>query len=137
MVRVDEGVTQIIVLVGELDGGMLEHDALFYAVVRGKVASRNIADDDLQRNDLHLFDHGLPVVQLLHEMGGDAVLFQHLHEQVGHAVVDGAFAQDGALLLAVEGRCVILVLHDEAFGIIGAKHFLSFSFVDLFQLFHC
>ena len=55
----------------------------------------------------------------------------------GNRAVDNTLAQDGALLLAVEGRCVILVLHDEAFGIIGAKHFLSFSFVDLFQLFHC
>ena len=37
----------------------------------GKAPGGDVADDDLQGDDLDLLHHGLPVVQLLHEVGGD------------------------------------------------------------------
>ena len=69
-------------------------------------------------------------------MGGDALLFEHGHEPVAHLIVDHALAGDGALLQAIEGGGVVLVLHDQQFGVVGLEYFLGFSFVQLFQFLH-
>ena len=60
MVGIDEGVAQVIVLIGELDGGLLKDDAFLHPVVLGQNGlSRDVADDDLQGNNGHFFHHGL------------------------------------------------------------------------------
>ena len=68
-------------------------------------------------------------------MGGDALLFEQLHQEVGHAVVDGAFAGDGAFFEAVIRGGVILIGDDDKVGVLGRVDLLGFSFVELF-LFH-
>ena len=69
-------------------------------------------------------------------MGGDAFFFQHFEHVVGHAVVDGAFAQDGAFFLAVKGSGVVLVVHDDHAVHVGGEHFFCFSLIELFKFFH-
>ena len=67
---------------------------------------------------------------------GNAVFLQELHQVVGHAVVDDALADDGALLFAVEGSRVVLIIHDVKLRILGGENFFGFSFVKLFPFFH-
>ena len=55
-------------------------------------------------SDGDLLHRGLTLAELLHKVGGHAGLLQLLHEEVGHLVVDGALAGDGALLQAVKTR---------------------------------
>ena len=40
VVGVDEGIAQVVVLIGELDGGLVEHDALLHAIALGEVSRR-------------------------------------------------------------------------------------------------
>ena len=136
MVIVDEGIVKIIVLVGELDGGLVKHDALLHAVVAGKVAGRDIADDDLQGDNGDLLHRGLTLAELLHKVGGHASLLQLLHEVVGHLVVDGALAGDGALLGAVKGGGVVLVGDDNNIGVLGGIDLLGLALVQLLQFVH-
>ena len=45
-------------------------------------------------------------------------------------------ADDGALLFAVEGSRVVLIIHDVKLRILGGENFFGFSFVKLFPFFH-
>ena len=136
---VDERVMQVVVLVAVLQDGGLEHLALGHAHAQAEVAGGNIADDDFQRNDLNLLDQGIAVVQLLNIMGGDAFFFQLLHQSVGQLVVDNALIADGALLFAVAGGGIVLVMNHNDFGVRSCEYLLSFAFVHLFFNFnvHC
>ena len=136
MVVVQQGIVQGIALIGELHRGGLEHDALFHAVALGEGTGGNVADDDLQGHDGDFFHHGLPVGDLLDEVGGHARFFQLLHQVIGQLVVDDALADDGALLGAVERGGVVLVVHDHQIRIVGGKDFLGFSFIELLEFFH-
>jgi len=100
------------------------------------VAGGDVPDDDLQGHDGYLFHNGVPLTQLLHEVGGDAGLLHPLHQAVGHLVVDDALAHDGALLGPVEGGGVVLIGHDHQFGVVGGVDLLGLSFVQLLALFH-
>ena len=131
MVLVEQGIAQLVVFIGELDGGRVEYDALLHAVPLGEGAGGDVADDDLQGDDGDLLHQGLPVAELLHEVGGDALGLQTAHEVVGHAVVDGALTGDGALFQAVERGGVVLVGHDEQLGIVGAEHLFGLALIDL------
>ena len=91
----------------------------------------HVADDDLQRHNLDLLDEGVAVIDLLHVVGGDALLLELLHQSVGQLVVDNALVADGALLLAVTGRGIVLVVHHNDFGVIGGKNLLCLAFVQL------
>ena len=77
---------------------------------------------------------GLPVAELLHVVGGDAGGLQPAHEVVGHAVVDGALAGDGALLQAVEGGGVVLVGDDDHLGVVAGVDLLGLALVELLFL---
>ena len=139
VIMVDERVMQVVVLVAVLQDGGLEHLALGHAHAQAEVAGGNIADDDFQRNDLNLLDQGIAVVQLLNIMGGDAFFFQLLHQSVGQLVVDNALIADGALLFAVAGGGIVLVMNHNDFGVRSCEYLLSFAFVHLFFNFnvHC
>ena len=80
VIAVHEGIAQVVILVGELDGGLLKDDAFLHPVVLGKMAGRDVADDDLQGNNGHFFHHGLSLVELLDKVGWHAPVLQHLHE---------------------------------------------------------
>ena len=61
---------------------MLENNALFHAIVLGKGTGGDIPDNDLQRHNGNLLHQGLAGIQLLDEVGGDALLFQGLAQQL-------------------------------------------------------
>ena len=134
--RIEQGVVQLVALVGELNGGGVKDDALLHAVALGEGPGGDVADDDLQRHDGDLFHQGLPLAQLLYEVGGDAGLLQLCHEAVGHLVVDDALAGDGALLGAVEGGGIVLVVHDDQIRVAGGVDLLGLALIELFQFLH-
>src|SRR5699024_1915384 len=136
VVGVYERVAQRVVLVGKLDGGRVEDDALRHAVALGKAARGDVADDDLKRDDGDLLHQGLPVRELLYIVRRHAVLLQHAHEAVGQAVVYDALAQDGAALFAVEGGGVVLVGDDAQGGVVRGVDLFGLALVELFELFH-
>ena len=136
MIAVDHGVAQLVVLVAEFQHGLAQLRALRQAQALGQAPGGDVAHDHFQGNDAHTLDQRLAVGQLLHKMRGHAFLFQELHQVVGHAVVDGALALNGALLQAVEGGGVVLVVHQHEARIVGRKYLLGLAFVKLFHLFH-
>ena len=136
MIGVDERVAEVVVLVRELDGGLVKDDPLFHAVTLCERTCGNVADDDFERNDLHLFDDGVAVGKLLDEVGGNARLFEDLHEHIRHAVVHDALARDRALFKSVERGRVVLVVDEYDFIVVRRKYLLGFSFVKLLAYFH-
>ena len=62
-------------------------------------------------------------------MGGDPLLLQKLEDMVGHAVVDGSLADDGALFQTVHGSGVILIIYDQDVRIFCCINLFCFSFV--------
>ena len=137
VVFVDHRVAQRVVLVAELDRRAVEVRALGHAEALGEGAGRDVADDDLERHDLHLPDQRVALGELLDKVRGNPRLVgQLLHQEVGHAVVDHALAGDRALLQAVEGGRVVLVGDDAVIGVVGRKHFLGLALIHLLALFH-
>ena len=132
VIGVQQRIAQRVILIGKLDGGLIEHDALLHAVALGEGTGGDIADNDLQRDDGNPLHQRFPLAQLLDKMGGDAGLFHFGHQAVGHLVVDDALSEDGAFFQAVERGGIILVIHDEQLGIIGFEYFFCFALVDLF-----
>ena len=128
---VDERVVQIVVLVAVLEDGSLKDLALGHAHAQAEVTGCNVADDDLQRHDLDLLHKGVAVIDLLHVMGGDALLLELLHQSVGQLVVDNALVANGALLLTVTGSGVILIVDHDDLGIVGSENLLGLAFVQL------
>lgn len=97
------------------------------------MAGRNVADDDLERDDLDLLDEGVAVVELLDIVRRDAFFFQLLHQRVGQLVVHNALVTDGALLLAVAGGRVVLVVNHDDGGIARRENLLGLAFVHLIE----
>ena len=46
-IRQRNGIAQRVILIGKLDGGLIEHDALLHAVALGEGTGGNVADDDV------------------------------------------------------------------------------------------
>ena len=136
MVIVHQGVAQVVVLIGQLEGGLVKDDALLHAVPLGEGAGGDVAHDDFQGDDGHLLHQGLPVVELFDQMGGDALLLQPGHEQVAHLVVDDALARDGTLFQAVEGGSVVLIGDDQLLGVVSGVDLLGLALVEQFLFFH-
>ena len=136
MVSVHQRVAQIIVLVGELDGRLVEYDAFLNAEALCKGTGGNVSDDDLERYDGNLLYQSFALGELLDEMSRHALLLQQLEHMVAHDVVDDALAGDAALLQAVECRCIVLVVYDDQVRVVGCEYLLSLAFVQLFFLFH-
>ena len=67
-------------------------------------------------------------------MGGNPRLLQLSHEEVGHLVVDGPLAGDGALFQAVKGGGVVLVGDDDQVGVVRGEDLLGFALVELLCL---
>ena len=135
MIVVDHGIAQRIVLVAELQHRALELGSLRQPQALGKGTRGDVADDDLQRHDGNALDNGLAVGDLLDQVGGNAVLLQHLHQVVADLVVDDALGFDGALFQAVERGRIVLVVDDQQFGVVGFKDLLGLAFVELVQFF--
>ena len=112
MVIVDHRVAEIVVLVAELQNRHAHGGAFLKAEALRETAGCLVADDDFERNDADLAHDGVAVGKLFYKVGLDAVLFKQLEHEVGHTVVDNAFADDGALLEAVERGRVIFIGND-------------------------
>ena len=63
-------------------------------------------------------------------MGGDPLLLQKLEDVVGHAVVDGSLADDGALFEAVERGRVIFIGNDAIIRVLRCVNFLCFALIE-------
>ena len=72
----------------------------------------------------------------LNKVGFNAVLLQQLEHKVGHAVVYHAFAHNRALFLAIERRCVVLIINNAEVRIVRCKDLFGFSLINLLTLFH-
>ena len=97
-----------------------------------KASCGYVSDDYLKGNDGYLFNDSLAVAYLLYEVGGYALLLEHLEHIVCHLVVDDALACDSALLLAVERCCVVLVVNDYEVGVVCGIDLLSLALIELF-----
>src|SRR6478672_122385 len=90
-------------------GAFLDPQAL------GEGAGGDVADHDLDRDDLDLANQLLAHVQATDEMGRDADRRERREDMLGDAVVDDALAADRAALLRVErGRIVLEILDKRA-----------------------
>ena len=134
MVIVNHRVAEIVVLVAILQHGGLELRALRQAEALGKAARGDVAHNDLNRHDGHAAHHAVALVELLDQMGLDAVRLQHFEQMVADEVVHHALAHDRALLEAVErGRVIFIMDHREG-GIVGRKDLLRLAFIHHFEL---
>ena len=136
MVSVHQRIAEVVVLVRELDGRLVEHDTFLNAEALGEGTGGNVADDDLERHDGDLLDQILALGELLDEMRRHALLLQQLEHMVAHDVVNDALAGDRALLEAVECGRVVLVVYDDQIRVVGREYLLGLAFVQLFFLFH-
>ena len=136
MVVVDQRVAQIVVFVAVFQNGGWQNGAFLDAQTFGHRTCCDVANDYLQRNDLHFFNNSFTVGQLFYKVGRDAFAFQHLHQMVGNAVVDNAFARDGAFFQTVKSGCIVLVVNDVQLRILGGIDLFCLAFIKHFTLFH-
>ena len=81
----------------------------------GQGAGGDVADHDLDRDDLDFPDQLLTHVEAADEVGRNADFRQTRHEVFGNAVVQHSLAGDHAALLIVEGGGIVFeVLHQSA-----------------------
>ena len=104
--------------------------AFLDAQARGERARRDIAHDDLERNDLDFANQLLAHVDAANEMGGNADVVEPLEQIFGDAVVQHALAIDDFVLLGVEGGRVVLEVLDQRAGLRALVEDLGFAFVD-------
>src|SRR5262249_41332568 len=87
-------VSELVVLVIELEDRAGQGGALVEAEARGERACGHVAHHDLKRDDLDLADQLLAHVEALDEVGRHADLAELLEEIFGDAVVEDALALD-------------------------------------------
>ena len=108
-------VVERVVLVVELDDRARQLRAFLDAEPRRQRARRDVAHDDLERNDLDFLDQLLAHVQPADEMRRHADVVEVLEDVFRDAVVQDALAVDHLMLLGVErGRIVLEVLDQRA-----------------------
>ena len=127
-----ERIAQIVVLIGNFEGRLVEFDAFLHAVSLGKRTCGYVTHNDFQRQDLHCLDQSFSVAQLLDQVSRNSLFFEDLEDDVCHSVVDNALACDLAFFLTVECSSVVLIVYDERFRVICLEYFLCFSFIELF-----
>src|SRR6185437_2152652 len=124
-------VAEAVVLIIVLDDGAGQAGAFGNAEPLGETAGGDVAEDDLQRNDLHFADQLLAHVQPADEMRRDADLGQAHHQVFADAVVEDPFAGDDALLLRIECGRIVLKILDQGAGFRSLEQDLGFAFVEL------
>ena len=117
MLLADHRVPERVVLQIELQDRAGKLGPLFNSQAGRKAASRHIAHDNFKRDDFHLADKLLAHVQATDEVGGYADALQPHHKVFGDAVVEHRPARDRALLLIVEGGCVVLEVLNKGSGL--------------------
>ena len=89
-----------------------------------------VADDHLDRDDLHFANQLLAHVEPAHEMRGHADLVEPRHQVLGDAVVEHPLAGNHALLLVVESGGVVLEILHQGAGLGPFVEDLRLAFVD-------
>ena len=69
-------------------------------------------------------------------MRRNTVLFQNLHQIIGHAVIDDTLAADRPLFESVERGRVVLIGNDHESGVVRCEYLFRFAFINLFSFFH-
>ena len=129
MAVVNHGIAQCIVLVAKFENGAFEFRAFGETYAFCKRTRRNVADNNLKRNDADGLDRRFPVGKLFDKMSRNAFFFEHFHEIVRNAVVDNALARDCTLLFAVKCGCIVLIVNDINTFDIGCVNLLCLAFV--------
>ena len=130
-------VVQRVVLVVVLDDRARQAGAFGDAEAGRQAAGGDVANHDLERDDLDLADQLLAHVEAADEVGRDADVVQAHHQVFADAVVQHALAGDHALLGAVAGGGIVLeVLHERA-GFGSLEQDLGFALIELSAAGHC
>ncbi len=134
---IDHRVTQLVTLIAEFQHRALQGRAFFHTEALCKAAGSLIADNNLQRDDLHFFNQCLAVAQLFDKMGRNTLFLQELEQVIGHFVVDNTLAGDCPLLQSIECCGVVLIIDNTEIAVIRGKNFFCLAFIKLFFLLHC
>jgi hypothetical protein len=126
----DHRVAERVVLVEEFHDRARQLGAFFHAEALGEVAGGDVADHDLERDDLDLPDQLLAHVQPADEVRRHADLAQLGHQEFGDAVVDHALARDRALLRIVERGRIVLEVLDDGPGLWPLEQGLGLALID-------
>src|SRR5579862_1999686 len=132
----DHRIAELVVLVIVLNDRAWQGRSFGDAEALRQGAGDDIADDDLDRNDLHLANELLAHVEAAHEMRRNADVGKLRHQELADAVVDDAFPGDGAALLRVESGGVVLEILDKRSGLGALEHHLGLAFIDLLASSH-
>ena len=124
------GSCERIVLVAELDDRARQLGALLEPEALDQRAGRDVADDDLERDDLDFLDQLLAHVDAADEVGRDAEAVQLGEDELGNAVVEHALAVDDLVLGAVAGGGVVLEVLDQRAGLGTLVEDLGLALID-------
>ena len=108
-------VLKLVLLKIKFNNRARQNGAFRNAQTLGQRARDDIANDDLDGNNLDLADKLLAHIQAAHKMRRHADLAQLHHQVFGNAVVKDAFAGDRAPFSVVVRGCIVLeILHKGA-----------------------
>ena len=99
MVFVDEGIVQLIVVIAELDDGIIAAEAFFYADPLRQRTGQPVVDDYLQGDDFYLAAELLTVAGYLYEVGLHSVFIEVVQQDCRYLVVERAFSYEAARLM--------------------------------------
>ena len=108
----DQRVAKLIVLVAEFNDGPRQGGSFLDAQPLGHRAGGNIANNDLQWNDLDLTHQLFAHVEPFDEMSRQAEIVQALEYELRYPVVEHALAFDNSLLFGIERGGVVLEMND-------------------------
>ena len=123
-------IVELVVLVVELDDRARQLRALLDAEPLRQRARRDVAHDNLERDDLHLADQLLAHVEPADEMRRHADVVEVLEHVFGDAVVEDALAFDHLVLLGIEGGGVVLEMLDQRSRLRSFIEDLRLAFID-------
>ena len=130
MVLDDERIAERVVLIAHLEERARKLHALLYAEALAERAGRDVADDDLERDDVDALYELVRLVYLLDEVRLDAVVGEKLEELRRNLVVEDALAAHRRFLLPVEGREAVLIFDNDIVRVFGRVKPLGLAFVD-------
>ena len=137
IIIIDEGITQRVILVGELNDGLLECGALCYAHALGEAACCNVTYNHLQGDDGYALYQQVDVVNIIHQVRGNATSLKHAVNDERDGLVETALVLKVFFLNTVECCGGVLVLHAQYIGVICREQSLGFAFVNRFHDVYC
>src|SRR5262245_61574761 len=126
----DHRVSELVVLVIELDDRARQLRALLEAQALRERARRDVAHDYLERNDFHLADQLLAHVEAPDEVSRHPDVVEMLKDVFGDAIVEDALALDDLVLFRIEGGRVVLEVLDQRSRLRSFVEDLRLAFID-------